>query len=147
MSIRNVILGVSSVTVSYLKHASLLQDVTDIIKKCDRFFITKCDSFITKCGLQNVMFIINCNSIMLSLLLLCFEISNGKIFSVSNGKVYKCFSLCYLTFLITISFRKVSWNLQNNKTIIYQLILVDDAFSHCYMRLNRHVKYFLLFYI
>ena len=84
---------------------------------------------------------------MLSLLLLCFEISNGKIFSVSNGKVYKCFSLCYLTFLITISFRKVSWNLQNNKTIIYQLILVDDAFSHCYMRLNRHVKYFLLFYI
>ena len=43
MSIRNVILGVSSVTVSYLKHASLLQNVTNIIKKCDSYFITICD--------------------------------------------------------------------------------------------------------
>ena len=66
MSIGNLILGVSSVTVSYLIcYDSLLQNATDIITKCDgyftakcdrilftkcaRFFITKYDSFITKC--------------------------------------------------------------------------------------------------
>ena len=58
MSIGNPILGASSVTVSYLIHYdSLLQNVTDIITKCNsyfitkcfRFFIRKCDSFIIKC--------------------------------------------------------------------------------------------------
>ena len=44
MSIRNLLLGVSSVTVSYLIHYdSLLQNATDIITKCDSYFITKCD--------------------------------------------------------------------------------------------------------
>ena len=71
--IGNLILSVSSVTVSYLIHYdSLLQNATDIITKCDRYyykmrqlfyykmrqklitkcvrcFITKCNSFITKC--------------------------------------------------------------------------------------------------
>ena len=74
MSIRNLILGVNSITVSYLiRYASLLQNATSFwlqnatevyykmgqvfyykirqkfITKCVRFFITKCDSFITKC--------------------------------------------------------------------------------------------------
>ena len=61
MSIRNLILNINSVTVSYLIHYdSLLQNAIDIITKCDRmrqkfitkcigFFITKCGSFITKC--------------------------------------------------------------------------------------------------
>ena len=86
MSIGNLILGVNSVTVSYLIHYdSLLQNATDIITKCDSYFITKCvrffitkyDSFITKCNsnyklrqfyykmrqlLQNAMFITNCDS-------------------------------------------------------------------------------------
>ena len=44
MSIGNIILGVSSVTVSYLiLFVSLLQNTTDIITKCDSYFITKCD--------------------------------------------------------------------------------------------------------
>ena len=43
MSIGNLILGVNSVTVSYLIHYdSLLQNVADIIRKCVSYFITKC---------------------------------------------------------------------------------------------------------
>ena len=52
MSITNLILGVNSVTVSYLIHCdSLLQNATDIITKCDRSLlqngtvITKCDVY------------------------------------------------------------------------------------------------------
>ena len=44
MSIGNVILGVNSVTVSYLiRYDSLLQNATDIIAKCDSYFIIKCE--------------------------------------------------------------------------------------------------------
>ena len=44
MSIGNLILGVNSVTVSYLIHYdSLLQNATHIIAKCDSYFITNCD--------------------------------------------------------------------------------------------------------
>ena len=44
MSIGNLILGVNSVTVSYLIHYdSLLQNATDIITVCNNYFITKCD--------------------------------------------------------------------------------------------------------
>ena len=44
MSIRNLIFGVNSVTVSYLiRYDSLLQNATDVITKCDSCFITKCD--------------------------------------------------------------------------------------------------------
>ena len=43
MSIRNLILVASSVTVSYLiHHDSLLQNATDIITKSDSYLITKC---------------------------------------------------------------------------------------------------------
>ena len=44
MSIRNLILCVNSVTVSYLVHydCTLLQNATDLITKCDSYFITKC---------------------------------------------------------------------------------------------------------
>ena len=57
MSIRNLILGVNSVTVSHLIHydsllqnatAILLQNVTQVYCKMCQVFITKCDSFITK---------------------------------------------------------------------------------------------------
>ena len=44
MRIRNLILGVNSITVSYLiRYASLLQNATDVITKCDSFFIPKRD--------------------------------------------------------------------------------------------------------
>ena len=71
MSIGNLILGVNSVTVSYLIHYDgLLQNATDITTKCERNLLqntssfllqnatillqnatvfTKCDNFITKC--------------------------------------------------------------------------------------------------
>ena len=43
ISIGNVILGVNSVTASYLTHYnSLLQNSTDNITKCDSYFIIKC---------------------------------------------------------------------------------------------------------
>ena len=42
MSIRNLILGVNGVTVSYLIHYdSLLQNATDVITTCSSYFITK----------------------------------------------------------------------------------------------------------
>ena len=86
MSIGNLVLGVNSVTVSYLiRYESLLQNAADLITKCDSYFITKCVClFITKCGsfiskcdsyyklrrfyykmrqlLQNATFIKNCDS-------------------------------------------------------------------------------------
>ena len=50
MSIRNLIFGVSSVSVSYLiRYDSLLQNATDVITKRDSYVTTKCHSFITKC--------------------------------------------------------------------------------------------------
>ena len=58
MNNRNLIFGVNSITVSYLIRDSLLQNVTDIITKCDSYFITKCDrSFLQNASgflLQNV---------------------------------------------------------------------------------------------
>ena len=50
MSIENLILGANTIMVSYLIHYdSLLQNATDIIRKCDSCFIIKCDKkFITK---------------------------------------------------------------------------------------------------
>ena len=37
-------MGVNNVTVSYLIcYDSLLQNATDVISKCDSYFITKCD--------------------------------------------------------------------------------------------------------
>ena len=44
ISIRILIFGVNSVTISYLIHDdSLLQSATDVITKRDGYFITKCD--------------------------------------------------------------------------------------------------------
>ena len=73
MSIENPILGVSSVTVPYLiRYDSLLQNATDIITKCDSYFITKCNrsllqnpsDFLLQNAaflLQNVTVIKNCD--------------------------------------------------------------------------------------
>ena len=70
MSIRNLIFGFNSVTVSYLiRYDSLLQNATDVITKCNSF-ITKCDSYYKmqrfyykmRQLLQNATFITNCNS-------------------------------------------------------------------------------------
>ena len=77
MSIGNLILGVHSVTVSYLiRYASLLQNATDIITKCDSYFITKCDKTLLQNAsdlllqnatvlLQNATFFTNCDSTVL----------------------------------------------------------------------------------
>ena len=80
ISIRNLILVASSVTVSYLiHHDSLLQNATDIITKSDSYLITKCGRSYYKMRqdfyyklrrfhykmrqlLQNARFIINCSS-------------------------------------------------------------------------------------
>ena len=73
-SIRNLILGVSSVTVSYLiRYDSLLKNGIDIITKCDTYFITKCDRSLLQNAsgffllqnatvITNATFITNCDS-------------------------------------------------------------------------------------
>ena len=70
MSIENLILGVSSVTVWYLiHHDSLLQNATDVITKCDSYFITKCDRSLLQNAscflLQNATVITNCNDFII----------------------------------------------------------------------------------
>ena len=67
MSIRNLIFGVNSVTVSYLiRYDSLLQNATDIITKCDSYFIIKCDRSLLQNAsgflLQNATVIIKCGN-------------------------------------------------------------------------------------
>ena len=67
MSINNLILGVNSVTVSYLiQYDSLLQNSTDIVTKCNSYFITKCYRSLleNESGflLQNATIIINCDN-------------------------------------------------------------------------------------
>ena len=74
MSIRNLILGVNSVTVSHLIHYdSLLQNATNFIIKCDSYFITKCDRSLLQNALgfllqnatvlfQNLTVITNCDN-------------------------------------------------------------------------------------
>ena len=81
MNIRNLILGVNSVTVSYfIRCESLLQNIKDIITKCNFYFITKCKRTLlqnasgfllqnakvllqnTTVLLQNATVITNCNS-------------------------------------------------------------------------------------
>ena len=43
MSIRNLILGVNSVTISYfIRYDILLKNATDVITKCNIYLITKC---------------------------------------------------------------------------------------------------------
>ena len=59
MSVANLNFGVNSVSVSYLIHYdSLLQIATNIIRKCDSYFITKCDRSL----LQNATVITNCDN-------------------------------------------------------------------------------------
>ena len=74
MSIGNLILGVDSVTVSYLnRHDNLLQNAIDIITKCKSYFITKCDKSLLQnasgCLLQSAIVLLqiaavvtNCNN-------------------------------------------------------------------------------------
>ena len=67
MSIGNLILDVNNVAVSYLiRYDSLLQNVTDIITKCDSKFITKCHRSLLENAsgflLQNATILLQCNS-------------------------------------------------------------------------------------
>ena len=76
INIGNLILSVTSVTVSYLIHYdSLLQNATDIITKCDSYFITKCDRSLSQNAsgfllqnvtvlFQNETVITNCNDVI-----------------------------------------------------------------------------------
>ena len=62
-----LVFGNNSVTFSYLiYYGSLLQNATDIITKCDSYFITKCDRSLFQNAsdflLQNVTVIINCDN-------------------------------------------------------------------------------------
>ena len=66
MSIRSLIFGVNSVTISYLiRDDSLLQNATDVITKCNGYFITKCDRNLLQNAsgflLQNATVITKCN--------------------------------------------------------------------------------------
>ena len=70
MSIRNLILVVNTVMVSYLIcYNSLLQNAIDIITKCDSSFITKCDRSLLENAsgflLQNATVITNCDNFII----------------------------------------------------------------------------------
>ena len=57
MNIGNLILGVNSATVSYLiRYDSLLQNLLDVITKCDRNLLQNASGFL----LQNATVIANC---------------------------------------------------------------------------------------
>ena len=74
MSIRNLILGIDSVMASSLiRYDCLLQNATDIMTKCDSYFITKCDRSLLQNAsgfllpnatalLQNATVITNCDN-------------------------------------------------------------------------------------
>ena len=52
MNVRNIILGVNTVTVSYLiRYDSLSQNATDVIIKCGSYFIAKCK----RSSLKNIL--------------------------------------------------------------------------------------------
>ena len=79
MSIENLILGVYGVTVSYLIHYdSLLQNATDIITKCDSYFITKCN----KSLLQNASDFLLQNATVL--------LQNATVITNYNNFITKC---------------------------------------------------------
>ena len=66
MSIGNLILSVNSVTVScFIHYDSLLQNATDVIKKCDSYFVTKWDRSLLQNAsgflLQNAALIAKCD--------------------------------------------------------------------------------------
>ena len=70
MSIRNLILVVNTVMVSYLIcYNSLLQNAIDNITKCDSSFITKCDRSLLENAsgflLQNATVITNCDNFII----------------------------------------------------------------------------------
>ena len=90
MSIGNLILGVNSVTVSYLiRYDSLLQNVTDIIAKCDSYFITKCNRNL----LQNTSCFLLQNATVLLL--------NATVNTNCNDSVTKCDSYYKMRRFIT----------------------------------------------
>ena len=69
MSIKNLILVFNSVTVSYfICYNSLLQNATDVITKCDSYFITKYDRSLLQNTLgfllQNATVITNCDDLI-----------------------------------------------------------------------------------
>ena len=79
MSIGNLILGVNSVTVSYLIHYdSLIQNATDIVTKCDSYFIAKCDRSL----LQNASVFLLQNASNL--------LQNAAVFTKCNNFITKC---------------------------------------------------------
>ena len=66
MSIGNLILSANSVTVScFIHYDSLLQNATDVIKKCDSYFVTKWDRSLLQNAsgflLQNAALIAKCD--------------------------------------------------------------------------------------
>ena len=79
MSIRNLIFGVNSITVSYLiRYDSLLQNATDVIRKCNSYFITKW----TRSLLQNMTGFLLQNVIVL--------LQNVTVITKCNNFITKC---------------------------------------------------------
>ena len=89
MSIRNLIFGVNSVTVSYLiRYDSLLQNATDVITKCDSYFITKRDRSLLQYApgflLQNATVITKCDNYYKMRLLL--QMTTVHILTIKSDK-------------------------------------------------------------
>ena len=92
MSIRNLIFGVNSVKVLYLIcYDSLLQNATDVITKCLRFFITKRDRSL----LQNASGFLLQNATVL--------LRNATVIRKCDDFITKCDSCCKIRRLLQIA--------------------------------------------
>ena len=92
MNIRNLIFRVNSVTVLYLiRYDSLLQNATDIITKCDSYFITKCNRSL----LQNMSGFLLENATVL--------LQNATVFTKCENFITKLDSYCKMRGLLQIA--------------------------------------------
>ena len=105
MSIRNLIFGVSSVTVSYLsRYDSLLQNMTAVITKYNSYFITKCDRSL----LQNASGFLLQNATVL--------LQNATVITKCDDFIIKCDTYYKMRRLLQIatvhSSLRIAWSLK-----------------------------------
>ena len=98
MGIGNLILVVNSLTVSYLIcYNSLLQNATDVITKCDSYFITKCDITL----LQNASVFLLQNATVL--------LQNATVITNCDNFITKCDNYYKMRRLLQIATVQYNW--------------------------------------
>ena len=123
--IGNLIFGVNSSTVSYLIHYdNLLQNVTDVITKCNSCFIIKCDRSLLQNALgfllqnatvllQNVTVITKCNN-FITKCNVYYKLQQYNIFFLPGGR---CFNIKTKIIISIIVFPLISAGLLISATL------------------------------